>query len=255
MKKNIAVWTLRIIVVTILSIGFLIFIVLKPSLLYANKTVIDNFTIYHTKPLDKEIKSEVDEAASLLKASELYNPNFKIDVCLNDGSNYPTLIQALHSKAFGIGFYNKVIIMGNINIKENYTEISGYKYNLAQLLAHESIHCLQFNKLGLWKSNPIGKIPDWKNDGYPEYIARKDQANLIKNITHLNEAIKEDYNEWGISFADSTYVGKEYYSWWVLTQYCMDVKKMTYKKILLDTAKEENLRKQMMEWYSKQYKR
>ena len=255
MKRKILKWTLRITVVTLLTLGLLIVIVLTPSLLYANKTVVDNFTVYHNKPLDKEFKTEVVEAAALLKASELYDANYKIDICLNDGSNYPTLIQALHSKAFGIGFYNKVVIMGNINIKENYTEIDGYKYNLTQLLAHESVHCLQFNKLGLWKSNPLGKIPTWKNEGYPEYIARQyqDQTNLKKNINRLNEALKKDKNEWGISFADSTFVGKDNYSWWLLIQYCMDIKKMTYKQVLTDTTKEENLRQEMMNWYDKNY--
>ena len=250
MKRKILKWTLRITVVTLLSLGLLITIVLTPSLLYANKTVVDNFTVYHNKPLDKEFKTEIVEVASLLKASELYDPNYKIDICLNDGSNYPTLIQALHTKAFGIGFYNKVVIMGNINIKENYTEIVGYKYNLTELIAHESLHCFQFHKFGLWKSNPIAKYPDWKWEGYNEYVARTHHANLVNNITYLNQELERDKEEWGISFDDSTYVGRDYYGWWTLMQYCMDIKKMTYKQVLSDTTSEQTVRQEMMKWFS-----
>lgn len=239
---------MRITVGVLVSLGLLITIVLTPSLMYANKTVVDKFTVYHNKPLDKEFKTEVVEAAALLKASELYDANYKIDICLNDGSNYPILIQALHSKAFGIGFYNKVVIMGNINIKDNYTEIVGYKYNLTELMAHEALHCLQFHKFGLWRSNPIARHPDWKWDGYNEYVARTHHANLANNITYLNQEVERDKGEWGISFDDSTYVGRDYYRWWILMQYCMDVKKMNYNQVLADTTSEQTVRQEMMKW-------
>ncbi len=252
MIKKILKWTLRITALIFILLGLLIGVVLTPSLLYAEHANIGNFTVYHTKPLDKEFRVELDEASTLLKASEIYDPNFKIDICLNDGSKYPTLIQLFQEQAFGIGFYNKVIIMGNINIKKNYTVINGYNYNLVKLIAHEAIHCFQFNKLGLQKSNPIAKYPDWKWDGYNEYVSRRDQANLVENIKHLEEAIKADKNEWGINFTDSTFVGRNYYSWWILMQYCKDYKKLSYQEILDDTTKEVNLRTEMMTWYRKQ---
>ena len=70
-----------------------------------------------------------------------------------------------------LGFYNKVILQGNANITGNYVELRGYKWNLTQLLVHEMTHCFQYDKLGLWKSKPIANIPDWKWEGYAEYVA------------------------------------------------------------------------------------
>ena len=108
-------------------------------------------------------------------------------ICLNDGSNYPKLMQTIRGKAFAWGFYDKVVLQGTANYNYNYVELNGYKWNLTQLLAHEMTHCLQFDKLGLWKSNPIANIPNWKWEGYAEYVSRQnaDQKNVSKNIAHL----------------------------------------------------------------------
>lgn len=254
MKRKLIKWTLRLISIFLFLFVILVTIILNPTLSYANKTTIANFTIYHNKPLDKEFESRLNAAIKLLKKSEIYDANFKMDICLNDGSSYPKLVQSFQSPAFGIGFYNKIVIMGTMNCKENYDELNGYKWNLTQLLTHEAIHCFQFNKLGFWKSNPIAKYPDWKWDGYNEYIARQsaDQTNLLKNIDRLNEANSKDKSEWGVIFDDSTFVGKDYYSWWLLMQYCMDIKKMTYKQVLNDTTQVEYVRQEMLAWYKRQ---
>ena len=52
-------------------------------------------------------------------------------------------------------------------------------------------------------------------------------------------------------FDDSTYVDKDYYKWQILMQYCKDVKKMSYQKILDDTTKDETLWQEMMNWNSR----
>lgn len=59
MKRKIIKWTLKFTVATLLLIGLLPGIVFIPLLLYANKTVVHNFTVYQNKPLDKEFKTEV----------------------------------------------------------------------------------------------------------------------------------------------------------------------------------------------------
>ena len=63
-------------------------IALNPTFLFANKTSLGSFTIYHNNEFDKEFLKQVNEATNLRKASELYDPNYKIDIYLNDGSNY-----------------------------------------------------------------------------------------------------------------------------------------------------------------------
>ncbi|MDX2249844.1 MAG: hypothetical protein SF052_23875 [Bacteroidia bacterium] len=119
---------------------------------------------------------------------------------------------------------------------------------MTQLLSHEMMHCLQFDKLGLVKSNPIADIPNWKWEGYAEYVSRQNtnQKNLIKNIDRLQQA---DKNSWEVAFEDNTIAPREYYCYWILVQYCLAVKKMSYLQLLTETISEQSIKQEMMKWY------
>lgn len=224
MKRQIKKWTLRFTATALFIAGLLLIIVLNPILIYANKTTHNKLTVFHNKTLDPTLLTKLDHATELLKASEFYNPDLHLDICLNDGSKYPKFIRAIRGQAFAWGFYDKVVLQGNANYNENNVELNGYKWNLTQLLAHEMTHCLQFDKLGFWKSKPIANIPNWKWEGYAEYVSRQntDQKDLSKNIERL---IATDKNNWEVIFSDSTIAPKEYYDYWTLVQYCIDIKK------------------------------
>jgi len=251
MKRQIKKWVLRFSATVLLIAGLLLIIVLNPMLTYANKTTHQHYAIFHHKPLDPALTIRLDQATGLLKASELYDSTFQLDICLNDGSAYPSLMKTLRGRAFAWGFYNKVVLQGVANCKDNYLELDGYRWNLTQLLTHEMIHCLQFARLGLWKSKPVATIPDWKWEGYAEYVSRQsdEQKDLSKNITRL---IKTDKSNWEITFSDSTISPRAYYEYWTLVQYCMDIRKMNFNQVLSDTTSEEALRQEMMKWFSGQ---
>ena len=110
---------------------------------------------------------------------------------------YPSLIEMIQGQAFAWGFYNKVVLNGKLNCKENCVELNGYKWNLIQLIAHEETHCLQFHKFGIWKSNPVASNPKWKWEGYAEYVARqnKDQKDLY------HKAVMTDFYSAGVNAA------------------------------------------------------
>jgi hypothetical protein len=253
MKKQLKKWAFRLTVTVIFIAGLLLVIVLNPILTYAGKTVEGNYTVFHNKFIDNDFKFRLTEATELVKRSEYYNPLYKIDICLNDGSVYPAIIKKLQGQAFAWGFYNKVVLMGNANYKQNYVELNGYKWNFSQLLAHEMIHCFQFDKRGLLNSNPIADIAEWKWEGYPEYIARQlaDQKKLKNNIDLLLNTEKKSNNGW-IQFADGTGTVIPYYKSWLLVQFCMDIKNMSYSGILIDTTPEQTINQQMMTWYRQQ---
>ncbi len=249
-NQNIRRIGLKLITTVLFLVGFLIGIVLNPTLLYAKKTTFGNYTIFHNSQLDKNFIYRLEQSKALLQKSELYDANFKLEICLNDGSLYPKLLENIVGQAFGLGFYNKIVLMGKVNWKDNFTELNGYKFNLSQLLAHEAVHCLQFNKFGLWKSNPMANYPTWKWEGYPEYVARrKTDSNLQKSITRKINQENFQENGWAISFEDRTITPSVYYDAWLLMQYCLDVKKMTYKNLLKDTTSQQNTNAQMMKWF------
>lgn len=252
MKKKIFKWVAGVLAAGISSIFLLGVIVLNPSFLYANETRHNNFTIYHNEAIDESLIASLDEAENLVSKSEFYRPDITLDICLNDGNQlYPTLIQMLRGRAFAWGFYDKVVLQGHSDYPKNIVELGGYPWNMTQLFAHEMIHCMQFDHSGLWNSNPIAGIPDWKWEGYAEYMVRheEDQQNLYHNITRLNQTPVE---KWDIAFEDGTISARDYYDYWTLVQYAMDVKKMTYSDLLKDNVTESAIRQEMGNWYNQQ---
>ena len=249
MKKQFKKWSLRIIVTCIFILGLLIGIILNPILLYARNSTDGNYTIYHQQQLDPSFITSLNNAGKLLASSDLYSSSLKLSICINDGSYYPKLIQTIRGAAFGWGFGKEIVLGGNMNAAGNYIEINGYRWNLTELLAHEATHCLQFNTYGFIHSNPIARIPEWKWEGYAEYVAQKNKAGLIKNISHLLEVENTDNNNW-INFDDSTGAVIPYYKSWLLVQYSLDIRKMSYDQLLKDNTKESTLNTEMMAWYN-----
>ena len=85
MKRKIKKWALRLAATVFLIAGLLLIIILNPILSYANKTIYNNYTIFHDKALYPTFLTNLDQATELLKASEFYNPKLHYDICLNDG--------------------------------------------------------------------------------------------------------------------------------------------------------------------------
>jgi len=254
MKKQSEKWVFRLIVTGLFLLGLLITFMLNPILLYANKTTIGNYSIYHNNALDKNFRQRLGQSNIINKSSELYDPNLKIDVCLKDGSSYPKLIKAVLGRDFLSSFYNKIIFTSDtVNYSDNYIQLDGHKWNLTQMLAHAQAHCLEFNQYGLWQSNPIAKHPVWKWEGYPEYVARQnsDQVNLQTNIKKLLEAENTTNNGW-MKFADSTETLIAFNEYRLLIQYCIQIKRMTFVELMKDTTQEKTVRQQMINWCNKQ---
>lgn len=255
MKRKLFKWTIRISLFIIVTLSLLVFVVLTPSLMYANKTQLGTFTVYHNKPLDKYLKLRLDGAMDILKTSEYYDPTIKFRICMNDGSRYSALVQFFLGRAFALGYTSNIVTFcGEVNVKDNYVEVNDCKWNLTQLLAHEETHCFVFHKFGFWHSNPVTHYPTWKWEGYPEYVSRNtpEQKDLVKNIELLNNVLKENKHDWGISFSDSTLVSKEYFRYRLLVQYCLDIKKQRYEDLLKDTTSEQATTTQMMNWCAAQ---
>ena len=253
MKTKFKRWIFRLAVTGLFLIALLVTFMLTPILLYANKTVTGNYSIYHNKPLNPNLAFRLEQSISLVKTSELYDPKLKMDVCLKDGSKYPGLVEKVLGRDLLSSFYNKIVFTGDeVNFDRNYIQLYNRKWNLTEMLAHAQVHCLEFNKYGLWKSNPIGKHPEWKWEGYPEYIARQNAqlGNLQAGIKALLKTEGDNDTGW-MTLPDSTETLVHYFKYRLLMQYCLEVKKMTFVYLLQDTTREETVRLEMMEWYNK----
>ena len=254
MKKQIKKWSLRITVTCFFIAGLLLLIILEPVLSYGNKSSHGKFSVFHSSAYNEYINLRLDEAEALLQSSEIYNSDLHLDICLNDGSFYPGLIEALRGRAFAWGFADKVVLRGKADFKNNFVELSEYRWRLKELLAHEMIHCLQANKLGFWNSKPVKNIPDWKWEGYAEYISRQhsDLNNLADNLRSMEKFTPGVEDSWCIYLADSTIIPRDYFNHLILLQYCMDVRKMSFLNLLKDTTSEVVIKEEMKNWFSHQ---
>lgn len=229
-------------------------LVLNPTLLYAHRTTTPHYTIYHNQPLDPVLLPCLEQARAIVQQSSCFDSTLCLNICLNDGSRYPNLVERLWGPAFAWGFYRNVVLNGEANAKANYLFLNGYKWNLVQLLAHESTHCYQVHQLGFWRANPVARYPTWKWEGYAEYVARQSSQypTLGQQFRQLKQAKKVAPHAWAISLADSTSVSHDYAQYLLLTTYCLDVKKMTYRQLLADTTSEKTVTAQLSRWYQQE---
>jgi hypothetical protein len=253
MKKKNKKWTLGLTAAGLLVVALAIVFALNPSLSYAHHTSHGNYEIYHDQALDPAFLRSLDEADSLLKTSELHNKDLKLKICLDDHSPYPDLMAKVRGEAFGWGFYNIVALRGQADYPGNTMEVNGRTWNLTQLLTHEAVHCLQYDALGLWHTRPFAAIPLWKFEGYPEYIARRenDQQDLLHNVLHLQKTLATEHNNW-IEFSDGTGTVIPYYEGWLLVQYCLEIKQWTYRQLLEDETTETAIKAEATAWFLSQ---
>lgn len=251
MKGKLKFWSIRLISFGLLSFLTIVLAVLNPSVLYANQTKFGNYTIYHHTDLAPEFGKRLTAIHAMAMESELYDASLEVKICLNDGSIYPAILEKLRGPAFGWGYLNIATFSGIADFEKNTVELNGYKWNLEQLFVHEITHCLQINALGVMNSNPVGSHPQWKWEGYPEYVSRKNetQLSLFDNIKRIELAKEEDPKEWGVFFADGTVLPRNYYAHWLLIQYCLDIKGMSYIELLNSELIKTTLKEEMNDWY------
>lgn len=233
------------------SIVFVV-LLLNPALLYAHRTTTPHYSIYHNRPLDPALLPRLEQARALVQQSSWFDSTLCLNICLNDGSRYPNLVERLWGPAFAWGFYQNVVLNGEAKAQANYLFLNGYKWNLVQLLAHESTHCYQVQQLGFWRANPVARYPTWKWEGYAEYVARNHYLTLGQQVRQFQQAEKAAPQAWALGLADSTSVSRDYARYLLLTTYCLDVQKMTYRQLLADTTSEQTVTVQLARWYQRE---
>lgn len=243
-------WVLSVVASGGLLLLGLLALLLTPRVFYAHQTTTREYTIYHHHPLDPALRRRLLQARHLVQAGEVFDKDLRLEICLNDGSWYPRLVQAIWSPAFAWSFYNKVVLNGEANAPANRLAFRTYTWDLTALLAHEMTHCYQFHRQGLWRSNPLAHYPTWKWEGYAEYLARhpSDSQTLRQNLVQLQQTEQAAPDRWDLPLADSSCTSREYFTYLVLTEYCLDVKHLTFQQLLQDTTSQQAIRQQLVAW-------
>jgi hypothetical protein len=232
-------------------------IVLFPQRLFANKIKYKEFTVYSNDKIDNNIKIVLDNAMNLVQKSGLYDSTYKYNIILCYNSFY----NKIDDKLLGTGrtartTLNNVIIKVRIDPKSNLafaTFHNACEVNLTELLAHEMTHCLQANKYGIIKFNPFKHPELWKLEGYPEYISRQTELSgkdysLTSDIDRYVILERKATDIWIPAEEGGCEVPNYYYKGRLMTEYLMDIKHLTYDKILNDTISENYVYQDMITW-------
>ncbi len=240
----------------IVFLSGIVTLILFPQPLFSESYAYKNFEIHSDREIEQDdFNGYLDKAYDLIKKSELYNADYRFDIFLAKGTFYNKIDDVLLGEwSAARAIDNNVVIKNQVQEKIGIVKNGENQFALDYVLAHEMIHCLQENKYGKIKFNPLSHPPMWKLEGYPEYISRNQTINhpdytLKKGITKFLQLSKNmsDHNIIQTSHNESTpYI---YYKGRLMTEYLMDIRAMSYDDILSDQRTESEIYDEMIRWY------
>jgi hypothetical protein len=242
---------------SVVTVSGLLTIIFFPEPLFANKIEHRQFNVYSNDKIDKSIEVILDDALSLVKKSELYDPTYTYDIFLS----YNSLFNKIDDAILGNGptaraTDNNVVIKTAIDSKKNLAFPTFYQNceaDLTYIITHEMIHCLQENRYGKLKFNPFRHPEYWKLEGYPEYISRQKKLSnkdydLVKEMERYIDLDSESTDFWIAVDEGGCKAPKYYYKSRLMMEYLMDIKHFSYDKILNDTTSEDKIYQEMIKW-------
>jgi hypothetical protein len=194
---------------------------------------------------------------TLVKKSELYDPNYTFDIFFSYNSLFNKIDDTFLGEAVSArATDNNVIMKVDIDSKRDLffpTFRTTCQSSLTYLLAHEMIHCLQENKYGKLKFNPVRHPEYWKLEGYPEYISKQPKLtnkdySLNSEIDRYLELDSKTTDIWIVIEEGACEAPKYYYKGRLMIEYLMDIKHFSYNKILNDTVSVDKVYAEMIKW-------
>jgi len=215
-----------------------------PSFLFANKLEYKSFSVhYHSNDINtEELKLVLDKSESLLYNTELFKKGISQDIFICNGYSEFTFFALMSRKAFAVNYpIFQNIFISKSSVLQNYILRNGKENNkrtLSGVIAHETVHSLLENKLGLLKYK---LLPSWKNEGYCDFIANESSFNEQKGLTNI---CNDEVNLESASF--------KYFKYRKITQYLFEEKKITLEKFLNDDFEMDEINKNLKKKYCTQ---
>jgi hypothetical protein len=248
--KRIIKRTIGIVVLTVFVLfSGLVTIMLFPQPLFAHKLEYKKFNVYSDQAVGKNIEGILNDAYNLVEQSELQDKNYQYDIFFSLDNIYNRIEDLQGKGPAARATAGNIVFKVKVDIDNNKAFGLRSTMNLTELLAHEMIHCLQANKLGLWNMNQLNHPAYWKLEGYPEYISRqaklKDKnyslSNEIKRFIELESKSIDGF----VEVSEEHFVPSIYYKGRLMVEYLMDIKGMTYAEILKDDRTEDQVFQEM----------
>jgi hypothetical protein len=163
----------------VLSVYLLI--LMFPELLFAHHLHHRNFHVYSEAAIDPSIIPILDEAAALMARSSLDDPGMEHRLFLCGSPLRWRLLAPTCRGAFGAthaAVLRRNTILSRTDVAANLVfrdAALNDRRPLSAVIAHERIHALMGHHFG---DVACLSIPDWKNEGYCEYIGGSPSVNI-----------------------------------------------------------------------------
>lgn len=223
-------WLFRGMVASVFALILLIGFILNPSLSYAHHGTIEGVTVYHNQELTPELKDIIHKAKVRIKTSQLYSDQLSFQLCLQDGYNYPSLIEYILGDDVIRSFSNINVVLAETDPTHHYLIWKEHVFRYDQFLAHVMVHNLQFHQHGFWGSNPIARYPEWKWEGYADYVVLGKKYNL-KELFMAYEATEDNPYAF-VKLRDDEGSLKLHIRFLMLAKYCLDIRELTYQEFM-----------------------
>lgn len=221
---------------TILTLLALLFaFIIYPNNLFAKRAIHKEFTIYANENIRGDYKASLDKAIRLIQTSELYDSKYHYDVFLTNGSLYKDVIFKIFGPGPARSQDNNILLNIPADFDQDLLIGPKTKRDLSATIAHEAIHCLQYHKYG------FRAIPEWKKEGYPEYIARQGEDDFKSSVLRLVSL----HDEW-MELKPGHFDRLIYFKGRLMIEYLIRFKHMTYDQILQDDVQEEDVYNNMI---------
>ena len=229
--------------ILIVMVGFL----LNPSLSYGSSTSFDHCVVLHEEALSPGLTSIIANSTAIIEQSELYDQESISYLCLQDGSRYPAVVKSILGDDVIKSFSSINVVLARAEIPQNKLDWRGHQFRFDQFLAHVRVHNLQFQYHGLWKANPLGGHPEWKWEGYADYISLGKRFELKEVITHYLEQGQEafDFCQLGAGFGTINLHIRQM----IMTQYLFDQKGFSYNQFMEAEIDENMLFQEILGWH------
>lgn len=156
-----------------------------PEPLFDHRYDYREFAVYSHRPLDARIEPILDTVAERLAASPWNTPPMRQRVFVAGTPGWYTFLNGPYRVAMGRRYeLGGSIFIPTLDLAAGeVVHFDGRRTKAAWVLAHEAAHGLIQRRLGLIAT---ARLPRWKREGYPEWVATGDEVTLAEGMRELD---------------------------------------------------------------------
>jgi hypothetical protein len=251
----------RLIRIALIVFALIVFIIATPQLilsypvfLFQEKLAHNNFTVLSDRPIDSTMPVMLDSIAGVLSLTGFYKKETSLTIILCKGEGRMNFLDKISMVSPGAGFHH---FSGNIYLfpvrieqfrREN-EKVTGEErellansylaFNFEDILAHEILHKLHADTMGIWQFRRKLPPPHWKAEGFAEYYAHgfynaEDQGPSFVYRLSLHEKYKSKFPLF--------YLKSE-----LMYEYLVRYKHMSFEDIMREDVTEETVYTELCE--------